>query len=97
MLSHAHMNGGSHENRLDQLACMGNPGRADSHILAVDCGDGAVICYLDKTFCTSLSCRNDECHRKITNEQRKKAIDMNLPVAYADFQTGCPFCIGKEE
>ena len=56
-----------------------------------------MICYLDQTFCAAPSCRNDECHRKITDEQRKKSIDMNLPVAYADFQTVCPFYIGPEQ
>lgn len=91
------MNGGSHENRLDQPDSVGHAGRADRHVLAMDCMGGAVICYLDKTFCKSPSCRNDDCHRKITDDQRKKAIDMNLPVAYADFQTGCPFYIGPEE
>lgn len=91
------MNGGSHENRLDQPDCVVRVGRAYRHVLAVGCVGGVMICYLDKTFCTSLSCRNDDCPRKITDDQRKKAIDMNLPVAYANFQTGCPFYMGQEQ
>ena len=37
------MNGGSHENRLDQPDCVGRTGSADRHVLAVDIGAGAVM------------------------------------------------------
>ena len=43
-----------------------------------------MICYLDKTFCASPNCTN-KCGRKITEDDRAKAIRMNLPIASAYF------------
>lgn len=43
-----------------------------------------MICYKDKTFCASASCKN-ECGRKITPEEVKHAKELGLPIAYGKF------------
>jgi hypothetical protein len=43
-----------------------------------------MMCYKDRTFCSSLNCKND-CGRKITEDQKKEAQKLELPIAYAKF------------
>ncbi len=50
-----------------------------------------MICYKDMTFCSSLRCINYDCHRQITDEQRESAARLGLPIAWSNFEDGCPF------
>lgn len=55
-----------------------------------------MLCYRDKTFCSSLGCTN-ECGRKITPAEIAEAIRVALPVAYADFCSPDPWKDVKKE
>ena len=50
-----------------------------------------MICYKDKTFCLyAEECEDgDKCGRKITDEDRKKATDLNLGICYYTEQPNC--------
>lgn len=41
-------------------------------------------CFKDKIFCGSKNCNND-CGRKITEEEKKEARELNIPIAYGSF------------
>jgi len=43
-----------------------------------------VICYKDKTFCSSQVDKHT-CGREITKEEIERAERLGLPIAYADF------------
>lgn len=43
-----------------------------------------MICFMDKTFCSSPGCQG-KCGRKMTSEQRKDADKTWLPIMYSDF------------
>jgi len=43
-----------------------------------------MLCYRDKTFCMSPSCKND-CGRQLTEEVSRRAEHAGLPVAAAYF------------
>ena len=47
-----------------------------------------MLCYRDMTFCDS-DCANRECFRNLTPEHRQKSIDLDLPVAKANFWFNC--------
>lgn len=42
-----------------------------------------MLCYKDKTFCSSLI--HKDCDREITPEEIKHAEEVGLPIAYANF------------
>jgi len=48
-----------------------------------------MICYKDKTFCESKTCKNDKCERKVTELLFKEAEDYGLPVAVGNFENNC--------
>lgn len=43
-----------------------------------------MLCYKDRTFCSSENCQN-KCGRKITPEELEHAKEIGLPIAYSDF------------
>lgn len=43
-----------------------------------------MICYKDKTFCSSETHKPD-CDRQITEEDKKHAEELSLPIAYGKF------------
>lgn len=47
-----------------------------------------MICYLDKTFCSS-DCTKEDCHRFLSDEVREGSIKRDLPIAQADFSEDC--------
>lgn len=47
-----------------------------------------MICYRDKTFCRA-KCVNNECVIKLTDEVRKQAQKIKLPICVADFSKTC--------
>lgn len=42
-----------------------------------------MLCYKDKTFCSSPAC-NNKCGRQITDREKQEAGYLGLPIAYAD-------------
>ncbi len=48
-----------------------------------------MLCYKDKTFCTSKSCKNKECTRQFTDELARDAEAFSLPIALCDFSNTC--------
>lgn len=51
-----------------------------------------MICFKDMTFC-SAECANHQCPRNFTPDQKVQARNWwggdDVPVAFADFKTGC--------
>jgi len=47
-----------------------------------------MLCYRDQAWCHT-DCVNTECFRNLTPEHRAKAIELDLPVCYANFWFGC--------
>jgi len=43
-----------------------------------------MLCYKDRTFCSSPSCKN-ECGRQATDELWREAKDFGLPLSVAQF------------
>jgi len=43
-----------------------------------------MITYKDKTFCSSVNCKN-KCGRKITSKDVSDAKRLKLPICFADF------------
>ena len=48
-----------------------------------------MLCYKDRTFCSS-DCTNRDCYRYLTPEDRNRAAEMDLPIAWSDFSDTCP-------
>ena len=51
-----------------------------------------MICYLDKTFCKYLECKNVKCNRRLTEETEKNAREIDLPVSLYSEK---PLCFKK--
>ena len=43
-----------------------------------------MICYKDTTFCSS-DVETHTCGRELSEEDEKRAIELDLPIAYSDF------------
>lgn len=43
-----------------------------------------MICYQDKTFCSD-NVKLHTCHRELTEEDRLRAEELGLPIAYGSF------------
>lgn len=43
-----------------------------------------MICFMDRSFCASVGCKND-CGRKMSDELREKARLSGLPVSWGYF------------
>lgn len=48
-----------------------------------------MLCYKDKTFCHS-DCINRSCWRYLTDEDRRRSIELKLPIASSDYSRTCP-------
>ena len=51
-----------------------------------------MICYRDMTFCSDkpiCDTTDSECGRRFTDEDKRKAIQMDMPVAYGSFKETC--------
>ena len=48
-----------------------------------------MICYKDRTYCSSKECKNKGCSKRLTEEVWKEASDFGLPVAYSDLSRVC--------
>ena len=51
-----------------------------------------MICYRDMTFCADqiiCATTDSECSRRFTDEDKRKAIQVDIPVAYASFKETC--------
>ena len=52
-----------------------------------------MMCFRDKTFCSSTTCINAECGRRFGELEQVAAFQWwggpGAPIAYADFETGC--------
>ena len=59
-----------------------------------------MICYLDRSFCSS-DCVNTACYRNFSPDHRTKAEvwwgEEGAPVCYADFRKGCAEYKSPEE
>ena len=61
-----------------------------------------MICYKDKTFCSS-NCTNKDCHRFFSDEAREGARKWwrhdpdNAPIAFSDFSGTCPVYIKPKQ
>ena len=45
--------------------------------------------YKDKTFCAS-DCTQEDCYRFFSEEEKKRASELEMPVALCDFSNTCP-------
>lgn len=58
-----------------------------------------MICYRDMCFCSSKTCLNKWCRRRITQEVEADAERLGLPIDVADIQESCTYyeCSEVEE
>lgn len=42
-----------------------------------------MLCYRDRTYCQENLCGDPDCSRILTEEDRQRAIKLDLPIAYA--------------
>jgi hypothetical protein len=47
-----------------------------------------MLCYKDKCFCSRLDCTNKGCSLRVTDEIRRAASRVGLPLDLADFNNG---------
>jgi hypothetical protein len=48
-----------------------------------------MLCYKDRTFCSS-DCTNRDCYRHLTPDDKNKAAEMDLLISWSDFSDTCP-------
>lgn len=48
-----------------------------------------MICYRDKTYCTSEKCKNKGCSKRLTDKVWKDAESFGLPVCTSDLSRVC--------
>ena len=58
-----------------------------------------MICYRDRTWCSSSKGCASECYRNLTREHEARAQELGLDVCFADLKgtNSCPGFIDKEE
>lgn len=56
-----------------------------------------MICYKDMCFCSSKTCTNTWCRRRITPEVVADAERLGLPIDVADIQESCTHYVCSEE
>lgn len=57
-----------------------------------------MIVYKDRSYCSQMECANSMCHRWLAPEDRKRAAEVRLPLALANYRTNeCGFVKSPEE
>jgi len=47
-----------------------------------------MLCYKDKTFCHS-DCINRSCWRYLTDEDRRRSVELKMPISSSDYSRTC--------
>lgn len=57
-----------------------------------------MISYKDRGYCTASDgrCMNVLCFRFLSEEEKQRAIDIGLPIAFSDFWIGCERMVTDE-
>ena len=58
-----------------------------------------MICYKDMGYCSASGtrCFNETCYRFLSEAHKKRAQELELPIAYSDFWVDCEEMVEKDK